>query len=156
MQDPLQPNAATRDDEMTTVKEVPSEALIMKAAAELEKMEEIKPPEWATYARTGVSRERPPTQKNWWYIRAAAVMRKVYLGNALGVSKLRKIYGGRKNLGHKPEHKRPASGAVIRKVLQQIEAAGFVKTEKGKGRKITPKGQSFLNRMVKEMKTNPS
>ena len=140
---------------MASVKDVPSEALIMKAAQELEKLDEIKPPEWATYAKTGVSREKPPTQKNWWYIRAAAVMRKVYLGNALGVSKLRKAYGGRKNLGHQPEHKRPASGAVIRKTLQQIEAAGFVKTEKGKGRMITPKGQSFLNKIARELRTKP-
>ncbi len=139
---------------MVTVKDVPSEALIMKAARELEKIEEIKPPEWAAYAKTGVHKERPPTQENWWYIRAAAVMSKIYLGNALGVSKLRKAYGGRKNLGHRPEHKRPASGAVIRKVLQQIEAAGFVKTEKGKGRKISPKGHSFLNKLVKEIKSS--
>jgi small subunit ribosomal protein S19e len=139
---------------MTSVKDVPSEALIMKAAQELQKVEEIKPPEWVSYVKTGMNKERPPLQDNWWYIRAASMMRKIYLGNALGVSKLRKAYGGRKNLGHKPEHKRPASGAVIRKVLQQIEAAGFVKSEKGKGRKLTPKGQSFLNRIVRELKAS--
>jgi small subunit ribosomal protein S19e len=139
---------------MTSVKDVPSEALIMKAAQELQKVEEIKPPEWVSYVKTGMNKERPPSQDNWWYIRAASMMRKIYLGNALGVSKLRKAYGGRKNLGHKPEHKRPASGAVIRKVLQQIEAAGFVKSEKGKGRKLTPKGQSFLNRIVRELKAS--
>ena len=137
---------------MTTAKDVNAEALIMKAAEELQKMEEIKPPEFAAYVKTGVHKERPPTQDNWWYIRSAAVLRKVYLGNALGVSKLRKIYGGRKNLGHRPDHKRPASGAVIRKVLQQLDAAGLVKTEKGKGRIITPKGQSLVNRLTKELK----
>jgi len=59
--------------------------------------------------------------------------------------------GGRKNLGHQPGHKRPASGAIIRKALQQLEAAGLVKTEKGKGRVITPKGQSMINRISLEM-----
>ena len=137
---------------MVSVKDVPSQALVDRAASELEKMDEIKPPEWAAYAKTGVHKERPPAQKNWWYIRSASVMRKLYLGNSLGVSVLRKAYGGRKNLGHQPEHKRPASGAVIRKVLQQLESAGFVKTEKGKGRLITPRGQSFLNRIVRELK----
>jgi small subunit ribosomal protein S19e len=136
---------------MVSVKDVPSETLIMRAAEEMEKIEQIKAPEWATYAKTGVHKERVPTQKNWWQIRSAAVLRKIYLGNALGVSKLRKEYGGRKNLGHKPEHKRPGSGSVIRKILQQLEAAGFVKIEKGKGRKLTPKGQSFLNKLVKEL-----
>jgi small subunit ribosomal protein S19e len=138
---------------MVSVKDVPGQALVYEAARELEKINEIKPPAWATYAKTGVHKERPPSQKNWWYIRSASVMRKLYLGNKVGVSKLRKAYGGRKNLGHRPEHKRPASGAVIRKVLQQLEAAGFVKTEKGQGRLITPKGQSFLNRVVKGLKT---
>jgi small subunit ribosomal protein S19e len=137
---------------MVSIKDVPSQALVDMAASELEKMDEIKPPEWATYAKTGVHKERPPAQKNWWYIRSASVMRKLCLGDSLGVSRLRKAYGGRKNLGHQPEHKRPASGAVIRKVLQQLEAAGFVKAEKGKGRIITPKGQSFLNRIAKELK----
>lgn len=138
---------------MTTAKDVQAEALIMKAAEELQKMEEIKPPEFAAYAKTGVHKERPPTQDNWWYIRSAAVLRKVYLDNALGVSRLRKLYGGRKNLGHQPDHKRPASGAVIRKVLQQLDAAGLVRTEKGKGRMITPKGQSLINRVTKELKS---
>jgi small subunit ribosomal protein S19e len=137
---------------MVSVKDVPSQELIERAAAELQKMNEMKPPDWATYAKTGVHRERPPTQENWWYLRSASVLRKLYLGQGLGVSKLRKAYGGRKNLGHQPEHKRKASGAVIRKVLQQLEAAGFVKTEKGKGRTITPKGQSFLNRVTKGLK----
>jgi len=139
---------------MATLQDVPTESLIMKVATELEKIEQIKPPEWATYAKTGVHKERPPTQDNWWYIRTAAVLRKVYINNNLGVSKLRKVYGGRKNLGHQPEHKRLASGAIIRKVLQQIEAAGFVKSEKGKGRVITPKGQSFMDKQAKELRNS--
>jgi small subunit ribosomal protein S19e len=137
---------------MATAKDVPHEALIMKAAEELQKVDGIKPPEFASYAKTGVHKERPPTQENWWYIRSAAVLRKIYLGNSIGVERLRKLYGGRKNLGHRPDHKRPASGAIIRKVLQQLEAAGFVKTEKGKGRVITPKGQSFINKVTKEIR----
>ena len=137
---------------MVSAKDVPAQELIGRAAAELQKVNEMKPPDWATYSKTGVHRERPPTQKNWWYLRSASVLRKLYMGQSLGVSRLRKVYGGRKNLGHQPEHKRKASGAVIRKVLQQLEAAGFVKTEKGKGRTISPKGQSFLNRVTKSLK----
>jgi len=136
---------------MVSANDVPTEAIIMRTAEELKKMEEIKPPEYAEYVKTGVHKERPPTQENWWFIRSASVLRKVYLGNRIGVSKLRKAYGGRKNLGHQPGHKRPASGAIIRKALQQLEAAGLVKTEKGKGRVITPKGQSMINRISLEM-----
>ncbi len=140
-----------------SVKDIEAQELIEKIAARLEKIEELKPPEWAGFVKTGVSRERSPSQRNWWWIRAASVLRKIYLNQKIGVSKLRKIYGGRKNRGHKPEHKYKASGAVIRKILQQLEAAGLVKTELDKnkkptGRVITPKGQSFLNSIAKSIK----
>lgn len=133
---------------MTNVKEVDTQLLISKAAEEMEKIEELRPPEFASYVKTGVGRMRPPTQRNWWYLRSAAVLRKIYL-QEMGVSRLRKLYGNRKNRGHKPEHKRKASGAVIRRVLQHLEKAGFVKIEKGKGRRITPKGQKFLDAAAK-------
>lgn len=136
---------------MTSVVDVDSQELIERTAKELEKMEEMKAPEWSAFAKTGVHKERPPSQENWWWLRAASVLRRIYLERK-GVSRLRTEYGGRKSKGHKPEHKYRASGAVIRKVLQQLDAAGFVKTDKRKGRSITPKGQSFLNRIAREMR----
>ncbi|MCX6815125.1 MAG: 30S ribosomal protein S19e [Candidatus Aenigmarchaeota archaeon] len=137
---------------MVSIKDVDTQQLVMKAAAELEKMPEFKPPEWSVFVKTGVHKQRPPSQANWWWIRSASILRKVYLNQRLGVSKLRKTYGGRKNRGHKPEHKKKASGAIIRKILQQHEKAGFVKTEKGKGRTITPQGQKFLDGIAKSVK----
>jgi small subunit ribosomal protein S19e len=137
---------------MASARQADTQQLVMKAAAELEKLPEFKPPEWASFVKTGVHKQRPPTQDNWWYIRSASILRKIYLNQSLGVSKLRKVYGGRKNRGHKPEHKKRASGNIIRKILQQHEKAGFVKTEKGKGRTITPKGQKFLDGVAKAIK----
>lgn len=137
---------------MVSVSEANPEKLIMAAAKELEKIKEMQPPEWAKYVKTGIHKERPPQQENWWFIRAAAVLRKVYLNPGIGVSRLRKEYGGRKNRGHQPEHKYRGSGSVIRKVLQSLEKAGFIKTENRKGRFITPKGQSFLHKIVKSVK----
>ncbi|MBI4175895.1 MAG: 30S ribosomal protein S19e [Candidatus Aenigmarchaeota archaeon] len=137
---------------MAGIRDMETQELILKAAEALEKMPEMKPPAWAQFVKTGVSRERPPAQHNWWWIRSASLLRRIYLDQKIGVSRLRKKYGGRKNRGHKPEHKYPASGKIIRKILQQLEAAGYVKTEKGKGRLITPKGQQFLDRVAKGMK----
>ena len=138
-----------------SVKDVAAQELIEKVAVRLEKMEELKPPDWAGLVKTGVSRERSPSQRNWWWIRAASILRKVYLGQKIGVSKLRKVYGGRKNRGHKPEHKYKASGTVIRKILQQLETAGLVEKGKDKekpaGRVITQKGRSFLNETAKSI-----
>jgi len=77
------------------------------------------------------------------------VLRKVGVEGTIGVQRLRKVYGGRKNNGHKPEHKKMASGSVIRKVLQQLEAEGLVEKQKTSGRKITAKGSSFLSEVAK-------
>jgi len=137
---------------MVSINDVDSEKLIMSIAATMEKMEEFKPPEWAQYVKTGVHKERPPVQPNWWWIRTASILRKVSMKEEIGVSRLKKEYGGRKNLGHKPEHKKPASGAIIRKILQQLEAAGFVEKKDKKGRKLTKKGQSFLSQAAKAVK----
>ncbi len=130
-------------------KSITTERLIEEAARRLEKMEDMKPPEWAKFVKTGVCKERPPSQNNWWYVRSASILHKLSKNKSSGISRLRKVYGSRKRRGHKPEHKYPASGAIIRRVLQQLEKAGFVKTEKGKGRMITAKGKLFLNEITK-------
>ncbi|MBN1896728.1 MAG: 30S ribosomal protein S19e [Candidatus Aenigmarchaeota archaeon] len=124
--------------------EYPADKLIGDLKEKMKTMEEFKPPEWAQFVKTGVHKERVPQQEDWWYIRAAAVLRKVGIEGVVGTQRLRKAYGGRKNLGHKPEHKKKASGSIIRKILQQLEAAGFVATKKGKGRELTKKGSSFI------------
>jgi small subunit ribosomal protein S19e len=137
---------------MTAITEVDAQKFIALLSERLRDVEQIQPPEWAAFAKTGAHKERPPTQENWWWVRSASLLRTIALNPQLGLSKFRKRYGGRKNRGHKPEHKVRASGAVIRKALQQLEAAGFVTTEKGKGRKLTSKGQSFLSSVAKDVK----
>jgi len=137
---------------MASIKDTNAQELIQKVAEHLEEMPDFKPPEWASVVKTGVHKERPPVQKNWWYLRVAGILRHVYLNQSLGVSKIRKFYGGRKNRGHKPEHKYKGSGSIARKALQQLEKSGFVKIEKGKGRVITPDGRKLLNDALKEAK----
>jgi small subunit ribosomal protein S19e len=128
---------------MVTVYDVKAEPLIMEAAEDLE--DEFEAPEWAEFVKTGSDRERPPEQDNWFHIRSAAILRKIYTDGPLGVSRLRTIYGSRKKNGHAPEHSGKASGKVIRTALQELEDAGLVKEEEGEGRKITEEGQSFLD-----------
>jgi len=135
------------------ITEADSQKLIEKAAEKMQGMDSFKAPEWALFVKTGPDKERVPSQKNWWQLRAASLLRKLYLNQqGIGVSRLRSPYGSRKNMGHKPDRKIKASGSVIRKILQQLESAGFVKTEKGKGRIITAEGHRFLNGIAKELK----
>ena len=136
---------------MTTMYDVNAQELINKAAEELKKVPEIKAPSWAQFVKTGMHKERPPVNEDWWYLRSASVLRSVYRFGPVGVSKLRTKYGGKKNRGVKKEHFYKGSGNILRKALQQLEKAGLVKfAEKGvhKGRLITPKGKSFLDKIA--------
>jgi len=125
--------------------------LIEKAAEELKKVDSIKAPEWARFVKTGVHKERSPDEEDWWHKRAAAVLRTVFVMGPIGVSKLRTKYGGKKRRGHKPAHFRKGSGSIIRKILQQLDKAGFTKfAEKGvhKGRIVTKEGKLFLKKIA--------
>lgn len=127
---------------------VDQQALVQALAAELRRQHVLAPPEWAAFAKTGMHRERPPMDENWWYTRAAAVLRTVYLLGPIGTEKLRVRYGGRKNRGVAPDRFYPAGGNHLRKILQQLEAAKLVaQAEKGvhKGRVITPLGRKLIH-----------
>ncbi len=138
---------------MPTPYDVPPAILIERLAKYLkDNVDAVRPPEWALYVKTGVHKERPPQNSDWWYIRCASLLRKVYVKGPIGVEHLRAEYGGRKDRGVKPEHARKGSGAIIRKALQQLEEAGLVETVKGEGRIVTPKGRSLLDSLSTEIK----
>lgn len=136
------------------MKSVETSKFIEICREELKKIEQIKPPEWSRFAKSGVHRKYPPQQEDWWYTRAASMLRRIYLDGPVGVLRLRTYYGGRKERGHKPEKFRRAGGSGVRKILQQLEAAGFV--EKGKtgkkGRVVSEKGEKFLKKIVSGVK----
>lgn len=132
---------------MVSARDIESGKLIAKLAEELKS--KIKMPEWAQYVKTGSQRERPPEQKDWWYLRAASVLRKIYVNGPVGTSRLRSYYGGRKNRGHKPEHFKKGSGKIIRVILQDLEKANLIAKEK-KGRKVTKEGQKLVDNIAKK------
>jgi small subunit ribosomal protein S19e len=123
--------------------------LIQKVAAYFKENRVIEPPPWAPFVKTGVYKEKPPQDPDWWYIRAAAVFRKLYIRGPLGVSRLRKLYGGRHRKGHKPPKFAKGSGAITRKILQQLEEAGLVQKYDNKGRIVTEKGRELLEEAAK-------
>ena len=101
--------------------------LIQRTAEELKKGGEIKPPVWSNYSKTGMSKERAPVQDDFWFIRSASIMRKLFTVGPVGTSKLRVKYGSKKNRGVRPERFYQAAGNHIRKILQQLEKAGLAK-----------------------------
>ena len=136
---------------MTHILSVNPNELVNKAAEELKKQKLVEPLEWSKFVKTGHHKDRLPDSEDWWFYRAAAILRSIARLGPVGTQKLRTKYGGKKNRGHKPEHVYKASGSIIRKVLQQLEKSELIKqTEKGvhKGRVLTPKGTSFLDKIA--------
>lgn len=123
--------------------DVPATDLIEEIAKDLRKEFGIEKPAFAEYVKTGAHKERAPQRGDWYYVRLASILYRVFKEGPLGVGSLRTYYGGKKNRGVKPHKFRKASGKVIRQGLQDLEKAGLIK-KGAKGRIVSPKGQSFL------------
>lgn len=133
---------------MVSIYDVPAEKLIKKVAEDLKG--KVKAPMFVEFVKTGVHVERAPDNKDWWYVRLAAILRKFYTKNTLGVNILRGYYGGGKARGVKPRKFDLGSGKVIRLCVQQLEKEGFIGKTEG-GRKITLKGKKYLDKFAKEL-----
>jgi small subunit ribosomal protein S19e len=138
---------------MPTPHDVPASLLIERLAQYLKgNVDSVKPPDWAPFAKTGVHVQRVPDNPDWWYVRSASLLRKVYVKGPVGLEHLKSDYGGRKDCGFRPEHTRKGGGAIVRNALKQLEEAGLVSTVKGRGRAITPKGRKMLDLLSTEIR----
>jgi len=137
---------------LTTPHDVPASKFIDRLAKYLkENVDEVQPPMWATFAKTGTHVQNQPQNPNWWYTRSASILRKVYIHGPIGLENLRSDYGGRKNRGSKPNRVVKAGGSGIRKALQQLEIAGFIQIARPKGRVMSPKGRKLLQEVAGDL-----
>jgi small subunit ribosomal protein S19e len=144
---------------MTTVYDVPAEPLIQNMASKLKVMPECEQPEWALFVKTGIHRERPPVQEDWWHVRLGAVMRKVYVHGPIGIERVSSMFGGKADRGVKPNKARKGSRSITRHAFQQLEGAGLVEKAGSRGRKLTPSGRRMMDaaalEVVKELAVKP-
>ncbi|MFB6469876.1 MAG: 30S ribosomal protein S19e [Vulcanisaeta sp. AZ3] len=135
---------------MVSVKDVPADLMIKELAKYLrENVPQVKPPEWALFVKTGANKDRLPMQDDWWYVRAAAILRKIYLNGPVGIGSLRMAFSYRAKVGPRTrsERTRKAGGAIIRNILHQLETAGLV-TKAKEGRVLTPQGRALLDKLA--------
>ena len=144
----------TKTGKEMKVYEVDAENFILALAKKLKEIPEFKMPDWSTFAKTSAGKERPPTDSDWWFIRAASILRKLYM-KSKGVTRLRAEYTTKKNRGAKPERVYKSGGKIIRVILQQAEKAGLVEKspEKRIGRVLSRKGRAFLNEIASSLNT---
>jgi small subunit ribosomal protein S19e len=136
---------------MTDIRTIEPGKYNAKLAEALKKSGDFEKPEWIDFVRTGSHKQRPTSEPDFWYKRAASILRQIYIKGIVGVEKLRTRYGGRKDRGMKPPRFTKSGGKIIRKILQQAEAAGLIEKAKGKhaGRMLTKKGKEFLESFAK-------
>lgn len=138
---------------MPTPYDVPAPILIERLARYLrENVDEVIPPPWSSFVKTGSHAAESPQDPDWWFTRCASLLRKIYMKGPVGISRLRSEYGGRIDRGARPEHVRKGGGAIVRKALQQLEAAGLVETLRNRGRVVTRGGRQLLDRLAAEIK----
>ena len=146
---------------MPVVLDVPADLLIPKVAEQLRKTSQVSPPSWTLFVKTGAHAQRTPQIRDWWLVRCSSILRKIYLKGPLGLKDLASEYGGRRKTSYKGPFHRDAGRSIIRKALQQLEAADLVVKKGMKGRVLTPKGMSLLDKtstqIAKELESdNPS
>ncbi|WP_049901677.1 30S ribosomal protein S19e [Natrinema sp. J7-1] len=132
---------------MATMYDVPADDLIEALADDL--ADRLEEPEWGAFAKSGVDKELPPEQDDFWATRAASLLRKVSDRGPIGVERLSTEYGGAKGGSNRyrvaPDKRADGSKNLIRTILQQLEDEGLVETAEGEGRRITAEGQSLLD-----------
>lgn len=140
---------------MATVKDIRADVIIAKLAEHLEQSGKFPAPKNADIIKLSSAAELAPLDDKWYYTRLAAVFRKVYIYNGVGVGALARAFGesGRKRNGLAPNQHIDAARGNIRYALQQLAAAGFVEIKKGKaGRYITNAGRRELDVIAKACK----
>ncbi len=131
--------------------DVPSSLLLPRLAEQLKSRAAVAPPPWSSFVKTGVHKQRAPSQPDWWYLRSASVLRKIYLHGATGVARLSADYGGKRDRGSAPYHARTGSRAVLREIVHQLERSGLVQPMKNRGRRLSPEGVRLLDTVSRDV-----
>lgn len=143
---------------MTTFYDVPADLLLQVVSQRLSENPAINAPEWASHVKTGVHRENPPTQDDWWVTRAAAILRKIAVNGPIGVNHLAQAYGGKVDRNARPNAAGTGSRHIVRSIVQQLEDGGLIekdlqrtieidgdKLDLYNGRKISGEGHRLLD-----------
>ncbi|KAG1670373.1 hypothetical protein FOA52_000133 [Chlamydomonas sp. UWO 241] len=128
------------------VKDVPSDAFIKAYSAHLKSNDKIHLPTWVDVIKTGAFKELPPQNVDWYFVRAAALCRRLYIRPGMGLGHFQHAFGGReRRRGCKPEHHALAATGNIRHILRNLEAVGLIEKCPTGGRKLTPSGQRDMD-----------
>lgn len=139
------------------VEEVCPTKFIDALSKKLKEEEKIPVPAEAEYIKTGHGKEQSPENPNWYFVRTASILRKLYIEelknpgrckHGLGSIWFSRAYTTLKNNGHKPSHTVTGSKSLVRRILQSLEAANLVSQVPKGGRKLTATGHQYLQEVA--------
>ncbi|XP_049851174.1 uncharacterized protein LOC126325509 [Schistocerca gregaria] len=135
-----------------TVRDVAPSQLITAYAQHLKKSGGIQLPPWVDVVKTAVGKELSPYDSDWYYVRAASMLRKIYLNKSVGIGSFRKIYGAAKTNGLRPQHFALGSGSIARSILRNLETMRLIEKHPKGGRRITAEGRRDLDSVARSIK----
>jgi len=135
----------------TTVKDVDQDKIVQGVALFLKKSGKLKVPDNMDIVKTSKSKELGPYNNDWFYIRCAAILRRMYHRGPIGVGGVKKIFGANQRNGSSPSHFCRADGAVSRRAIQALEHIKLVEKHAEGGRKLSAQGQRDLDRIASQI-----
>ncbi|WVO13092.1 hypothetical protein L204_100703 [Cryptococcus depauperatus] len=133
---------------MPGVRDISAEDFIKAYSSHLKRSGKLEIPTWVDVVKTGSQKELAPYDPDWFYVRAAAVARHIYLRKHMGVGALAKLHGSKNRRGTRPSHHRDSSTGVQRTVVQSLEKIGVLEAATDGGRKISQDGMRDLDRIA--------
>lgn len=120
-------------------------------AEHLKSTDKLTLPKNVDIVKTCHGKQRAPADKDWYYKRAASIIRKMVVathrGEHIGVTKLSRKYGCSKNRGSRPSKHVDGARGHIRKILQDLEKAEWVVTDAG-DRKISDLAMEEMRQLI--------
>mmetsp|Transcript_7254 Transcript_7254/g.7951 ORF Transcript_7254/g.7951 Transcript_7254/m.7951 type:complete len:150 (+) Transcript_7254:46-495(+) len=136
-----------------TVRDVEPAKFINAYADVLKNNDKFHVPKWVELVKTGVHKELAPYDPDWYFVRAAATIRKIYLRPGSGVGALAKRFGGGFRRGARPVKHQDSATGIIRAILLALDDLKLTeKTENG-GRRVTKIGQQALDLIANQIAT---
>lgn len=141
---------------MPGIKDCKPDVFVAKLAAHLKNERKLTPGAWTIFAKTAAAKVISPTDQDWYYIRAASMLRQAYNKGSLGTNACRNLYGCAKNGKSVPHHFSLASGKIHREILRGLVSAGYMKVEDRNDqcprRVLSPQGKRALEQLAHSLK----
>merc|ERR1711865_56684 len=129
-----------------TARDVGAPALIKAFSAHLKRQGKMTLPNNLDLQKTAKFKELAPYDSDFFYIRAAALARRLYLYNNQGVGHFATTFGGQQRRGTRTNKFGKGFTGVNRRALQELAKIGIVKVDdKNGGRILTSVGRSQLD-----------